>query len=378
MGTADFLIVGGGIAGLSAGARLADHGRVVVLEGEPAIGYHSSGRSVTFSHYGIGDATVRGLSAYSRPFFEAPPEGFSPSPLCRIQSALYLAADADLDRLEALYQRMAPFNPQLRWAEQEELGQLCPILRTGPGELVRGAFDPVGLKLDADALLQSFARAIRSAAGEVLIGRRITAIHCSGGGWTLRTEAGEQWSAPILVNAAGAWADRMAEMAGVRPLGLMPLRRTIVAVDPPERAEVADWPFVHTILNDFYMLPEAGRLLVSPVDEIASDPCDAQPEEYDIALAAAKLEEYTVLQVRRIAHSWAGLRSFVKDRVPVAGFAPDAPGFFWLAGQGGYGLQTAPAMGEIVAILATGGSWPEGLTRLGVTPDKILPERLFA
>jgi D-arginine dehydrogenase len=163
----------------------------------------------------------------------------------------------------------------------------------------------------------------------------------------------------------------------VQPLGLKPMRRTIIVFDPPADTEVSSWPFVHTAAGDFYMLPEAGRLLASPVDEVASDPCDAAPEEYDVALAAAKVEEYTTINVRRIAHSWAGLRSFVADRVPTAGFAPDAPGFFWLAGQGGYGLQTAPAMAEIVEALATGGDWPVGLAALGVTSEQIEPERLL-
>jgi D-arginine dehydrogenase len=375
--SADFLIIGGGIAGLSAAARLAEHGRAVVLEAEQAIGHHSSGRSVTFSHYGIGDAIVRGLTAYSRPFFETPPEGFSPSPLARIQSALYAGSEAALDRIDALHDRMAPFNPLLRRVDSAELTRLCPILRTGSGELSHGLFDPAGLKLDADALLQFFARAVRVRGGEVHTGQRIAAIEHMAESWSVRTEGGSAWSAPVLVNAAGAWADRIAELAGVQPLGLTPLRRTIIVVDPPAGMEVADWPFVHSVLGDFYMLPETGRLLVSPVDEIASDPCDAWPEEVDIATAAAKLEEYTFLQVRRIAHSWAGLRSFVSDRVPTAGFAPDAPGFFWLAGQGGYGLQTAPAMAQVVEALVAGQRWPEGLARLGVSAKHLLPDRLL-
>ncbi|HWH17990.1 MAG TPA: FAD-dependent oxidoreductase, partial [Allosphingosinicella sp.] len=172
--------------------------------------------------------------------------------------------------------------------------------------------------------------------------------------------------------------DHVASLAGVKRIGLQPLRRTIIAVDPPEGADVRSWPFVHHAADDFYMLPEAGRLLVSPMDETPSDPCDAYAEEYDMAVAAAKLEEYTTISVRRIAHNWAGLRSFVADRVPTAGFAPDAPGFFWLTGQGGYGLQTAPAMAEIVEALATGGDWPAGLAELGLTREQVEPARLFA
>jgi D-arginine dehydrogenase len=211
----------------------------------------------------------------------------------------------------------------------------------------------------------------------VLTGRRIEAVEHRGGTWQVRSERGEQWSAPVLVNAAGAWADRLAALAGVGPIGLEPKRRTIIVIDPPAGIDVAEWPFVHSAVNDFYMLPEAGQLLVSPVDEVADEPGDVQPEDYDIALAAYRLEQYTTLTVTRIAHRWAGLRSFIRDRVPTAGFDPRAPGFFWLVGQGGYGLQTSPAMAAIVEGLVTRSGWPQGLAKLGVTPEQILPERLL-
>jgi D-arginine dehydrogenase len=219
-------------------------------------------------------------------------------------------------------------------------------------------------------MLQGFARAVRTAGGEVLNGRRIDRIEREGDLWTV-SAGQESWSAPVLVNAAGAWADGVAAMAGVAPLGLTPLRRTIVVVDAPEGADVRNWPFTKSAVDDFYILPESGRLAASPVDEVASDPCDAQPEEYDVALAAWKIEKYTTLPVARIAHRWAGLRSFTADRVPVAGFAPDAAGFFWLAGQGGYGLQTAPAMAAIAESLITGSPWPEGLAERGAGPAEI-------
>ena len=165
-------------------------------------------------------------------------------------------------------------------------------------------------------------------------------------------------------------------LAGVRPLGLRPLRRTIIVVDPPQGAEVRGWPFVKTAVDDFYILPESGRLMASPVDEVESGPCDAQPEDYDVALAAWKVERYTTLAVARIAHRWAGLRTFTADRTPAAGFDPQAPGFFWLAGQGGFGLQTAPAMAEAVEALITGADWPEALTEAGVAAQDLRPERL--
>ncbi len=361
----DFLIIGGGIAGLSAAARLARHGRVRVIEAEDALGYHSSGRSVSFSHYGIGNEAVRALTAHSRGFFELPPEGFSPVPLSRTFASLYFAEDRDLPALSRLRTDMAAFTDAIRLVDEAEMRALCPVLKAPR----RGLFDPTGLKLDADALLQSFARAVRAAGGEIRTGAAVAAIERRGESWVVD----DRHAAPILINAAGAWADAVAALAGAAPLGLEPKRRTIIAVDPPSGTDISAWPFAHSVAGDFYMLPEAGRILASPVDEVPADPCDAQPEDYDLALAADRLEHYTSVPVARIAHRWAGLRTFTADRVPTAGFAPDAPGFFWLAGQGGYGLQTAPAMAEIVEALVIGGNWPVA----GVAPEQILPERLI-
>ena len=363
---ADFIIVGGGIAGLSAAARLARHGRCIVLEAEEALGYHSSGRSVSFSHYGIGHQAVRALTAHSRPFFEAQPEDFCETPICRTFPTLYFADADSLPALDALHARMADFADSIENVGPDEMKALCPVL----ADPVRGLLDPSGLKLDADALLQSFARAVRSAGGEIRTGRRIERIERRGGPWVVD----DALTAPVLIDAAGAWADAIAERAGVKPLGLQPKRRTIIVVDPPAGADAGNWPFAHSAAGDFYMLPEAGQILVSPVDEVDTDPCDAQPDDYDIAYAADRLEHYTSLRVARIAHRWAGLRTFAPDRTPTAGFAPDAPGFFWLAGQGGYGLQTAPAMAEIVEALILGTAWPVP----GVAPEQIGPERLFA
>ena len=373
MKTADFLIIGGGIAGLSAAARLAAHGRVVLLEAEDAVGYHSSGRSVTFSHYGIGNRTVRGLTAHSRGFFLDPPPDFTE--LARASSALFVADEETRPQLDALQTEMALFTDTTEAVDEAGMLALCPILKTGPGALVAGVVDRGGLKLDPHALLQGFSRALRLSGGELVTSASVVGIRREGADLRVETSAGS-WTAPVLVNAAGAWADRIAELAGVRPLGLTPLRRTIIVLDPQGR-DVSAWPFVKTAADAFYMLPESGMLLASPVDEVADDPCDAAPDDYDVALAAHRVEEYTSLTVTRIAHRWAGLRTFTADRVPTAGFAPDAPGFFWLAGQGGYGLQTAPAMAEAAEALITGAAWPEALCAQGVTREQIVPDRLL-
>ena len=373
---ADFLVVGGGIAGLSAASRLAAHGRVIVLEAEEALGYHSSGRSVSFSHFGIGNTAVRGMTAWSRPFFEQPPEGFSDSPLAHPMATIYTANEAQLPALEALHAEMSRYTDAIEWMDEARIAAVCPVMRVGGEHAVRGLYDPTGLKLEASALLHGYARRVRAQGGEIRTGQRIARIARQGEAWQVTAEGGETFTAPVLVNAAGSWGDAVAETAGVAPIGLQPKRRTIIVVDPPAGVEIGYWPFVHSAGKDFYMLPEAGQLLVSPMDEVDDVAGDAAPEEYDAALAAYQLEQYTTLSVTRIAHRWAGLRSFVADRTPTAGFDAEASGFFWLVGQGGYGLQTAPAMGAIVEALATGGAWPEGLGALGVTPAEVAPDRL--
>jgi D-arginine dehydrogenase len=374
MRSADFLVIGGGVAGLSLAHRLSSHGRAVVIAAADAIGYHSSGRSATFSHFGIGDDVVRGLTAHSRDFFIAPPEGFSASPLAAVAPALFVATEDMLPALHALHQAMARFTSGLDAVDEAGMRALFPPLRTGPDAVVAGLLDPTGLRLDSDAMLQGYARAIRASGGTVLTGRRVAAVRRVGGDWEVSTDDGERWTAPVLVNAGGAWADEIAALAGVAPIGLKVLRRTIIVVDPPPGSDVRGWPFVKTARDDFYILPESGRLAASPVDEVEDVPCDAQPEDYDIALAAWKVERYTTLSVARIAHRWAGLRTFAPDRVPKAGFAPDAPGFFWLAGQGGYGLQTAPAMAQAAEALMMGHEWPAALAARGVGPDALRPE----
>ncbi|HWH22465.1 MAG TPA: FAD-dependent oxidoreductase, partial [Allosphingosinicella sp.] len=202
MKSADFLIIGGGVAGLSAAARLVKHGSVTVLEGEEALGYHSSGRSVTFSHFGIGNSAVRALTAHSRPFYEAPPEGFETAPLSQPQPSAYLATEETLARLEALHAQMSQFTDRLQWMDEERMKEVCPVLRTGEGGFVRGVLDDSGLKLDAEALLQSLSRAVRGGGGELLMGQRIEAIELKGDKWHVRNTADEEWSAPILINAA--------------------------------------------------------------------------------------------------------------------------------------------------------------------------------
>ena len=372
----DFLIIGGGVAGLSLAWRLGKLGRVILLEREEATGYHSSGRSATYFHFGIGNRPVRLLTKASRAFFVSPPRGFSDTELATSAPALMVVRQGQEEIFEKNLAEMATVTGTSRSVSQDEMRALVPALKLGTEGITHGILDPAAARLDGHALMMGYARGLRSSGGEVVTNAEVTGIARSGADWQVRTAKGS-FAAPVLINAAGAWADTVAQIACVRPLGLTPLRRTIISFDPQGPLDVRKWPLVRSLANEFYFLPEGARLLASPADETPSAPCDAQPDDYDVALAAWWIEEITTLKVSRVLHKWAGLRTFSADRVPVAGFAPDAPGFFWFAGQGGYGLQTAPAMAEAAAALISDTPWPEQLQLLGLHPGDLLPQRFM-
>jgi D-arginine dehydrogenase len=254
---------------------------------------------------------------------------------------------------------------------EREMLELCPVLKIGDGGSVAGIVDRNGLRLDPHALLQGYARRLRDRGGQIVTGARIASLQRAGDAWQLRSEQGEQFEAQIVVNAAGAWADKIAKLAGVRPIGLQPKRRTIITFDAPPGADLSGWPFAKTVGDELYFAPESGRLFASPMDEVPSEPTDAQPDDYEVALAAHRMEERTTIKVERIHSRWAGLRSFAPDRHPVAGFAPEAEGFFWLAGQGGFGLQTSPMMAEVTKSLILETPWPVA----SVIPEELSPVR---
>lgn len=369
---ADILIIGGGVAGLSAAAALAEQAKVVVLEAEEQIGFHSSGRSAALLHYALGNPPVRRLTLASREFFERPPQELGAVELSSILPILTPARPDELPRLQELADDLSPFTG-IEWLDEEGLRRECPLLRVGGGDAVQGFIDRTALKLDGHALLQAYLHLVRMNGGEVRTNSRVASIERIDGAWRVRTERGDVHEAPVLVNAAGAWADAIATLAGVEPVGLQPMRRTIIVFDAPDGVDVARLPFTKTVPEELYFGPEAGRIFASPMDEVPSDPCDAQPDEYEMALAAHRVEERTTVTVRRIEHRWAGLRTFAPDRLPVVGFAPDREGFFWLAGQGGAGLQTSPAIARIVASLIAGSSWPVA----DVTAAELSPARFL-
>ena len=368
--TSDILVVGGGIAGLSAASELSAYAKVTVLEAEEQTGFHSSGRSATMLHYALGDPLVRALTLASRSFFEQPPTGFSDAPLGHRRAVLIHAREDELEELNALDAAIAPF-AELERAGEEAILDLCPAIRTGERGAVAGLIDRHGIRLDPHALLQGHARLLRHRAGQIVTNARARSVVRSGGGWMVETERGDSFSAPILINAAGGWADTIATMAGLAPIGLQPLKRTIITFDGPTGVDVTAWPFAKTVGDELYFAPESGRLFASPMDEVPTEPCDAQADEYEVALAAHLVEQRTTLKVERIHSRWAGLRTFAPDRHLVAGFDPNAEGFFWLAGQGGFGLQTSPVMARIVESLIGGTPWPAP----AVAPEELSPAR---
>jgi D-arginine dehydrogenase len=351
---ADILVIGGGIAGLSAAAALSTHARVTVVEAEEQIGFHSSGRSATMVHYALGDRLIRALTLASRPFFDNPGENFGELPLGERKGVLVHAREEERPELDTLYSDISQF-AEVKRVDGAGVQQLCPLLKE---DACHGLADLNGLRLDAHALLQGNLRTLKSNGGQLRTGERVSGIEREPGAWTLTSETGQRFSGEMIVNAAGSWADQVARLAGVEPLGLQPKRRTIVTFDAPDGADLEHLPFTKTIGDELYFGAETGRLFASPMDEVPSDPTDAQPEEYEVALAAYRMEERTRVKVSTIRSKWAGLRTFTPDRHPAAGFAPDAEGFFWLAGQGGFGLQTSPAMAAIVKSLIIGTPWP--------------------
>jgi D-arginine dehydrogenase len=367
--SADILVIGGGIAGLSAAAELSRSAVVTVLEAEEQIGYHSSGRSATMVHYALGDRLVRALTLASRSFFESPPEGFSDVPLGRRMPVLVHAREDERPALDALEREISVF-AELERLDWRGVHQLCPLLKD---DALHGIADRNGIRLDPHALLQGNLRQLRRNGGELVTGARVGRIERRGDCWEVTTAKGDVYAAGVLVNAAGAWADVMAELAGISPIGLQPMRRTIITFDAPEATDLEHLPFTKTVGDGLYFAPESGRLFASPMDEVPTEPSDAQPDEMEVALAAFRMEERTIVKVGRINSRWAGLRTFTPDRHPAVGFAQELGGFFWLAGQGGFGLQTSPAVARIAAALILGIDWPQS----DVSAEELSPARFL-
>lgn len=375
MQSCDFLVIGAGIAGASTAYFLAPYGQVVLLERESQPGYHSTGRSAALFSETYGGEQVRILSRASRPFFEQPPAGFTDAPILTPRGALMVGTPDDAQRVDQELVAMQRLAPDVRRLESSQAIAAVPVLRpdtTGPSILEPGACD-----IDVNSLHQGFLRGARSHGARLVCDAGVDRIERVNDRWQV-TAGAQQWSAPVLINAAGAWADEVAKMAGVRPIGLQPKRRSAFTFAPPEGMATRHWPMVIALDESWYFKPDAGALLGSPANADPVAPHDVQAEELDIATAIHFIEAATTMSIRRPTRVWAGLRSFVSDGGLVGGPAPDSPSFCWVAAQGGYGIQTCAAMGEACAALARGVAVPAHLSQWGVTAPMLSAARLFA
>lgn len=348
---ADVAVVGAGIAGVSVAYELADRCSIVLLERESQPAYHTTGRSAAMLLDSYGGAAVRALTAASRPLFDEVPNLLTPRPL------LWVAPPEQSDELRALHAE----NPDLAAVDEPAARRMFPPLRAG--WLAGALLDPGAREIDVPGLHQHYLGGARRAGVRVLLDAPVLDGHHDGDGWRLRTGAGDVHVAWV-VDAAGAWADEVAQALGVPPIGLRPLRRTAVVA----RANGVDrtWPLISDVGETFYVRPEGTNVLVSPADETPSPPCDARPDDLDVALAIERVNDATTLDVRSVLTAWAGLRTFSPDRTPVVGADPAVPGFCWLAGQGGYGIQTAPAAARLAAAAVSDG---------GAVPPELSPAR---
>lgn len=336
----DFLIIGGGIAGISAAARLSEMGSVTVLEAEAALAHHASGRSAALYEPRYGAPAVVELSLASESHFRATENVLSPRGLMIV---------AKTDQQHAFDTEMRDM--QMTRCTLDEARAIIPILN--PETVAMAAFADHAWDIDTDLLLQGFAREAKSRGARIVTGARATAIAKGGEGWTVTTSAGD-FTGKLLINAAGAWVDDVARMAAIRPLGFTPLRRSMARIPAPGGQDIARWPMLFGAGETFYAKPDAGALIVSPAEEDPQSPHDAWADDMVLAEGLARYEEMVTEPVTRLISNWAGLRTFATDRVPVIGRDMRDPSFFWLAGQGGYGFQTCPAASRLVADLIGG------------------------
>lgn len=370
----DFAIVGAGIAGVSAAFHLAPKAKVVILEREHVAAYHTTGRSAALHSETYGSAEIRAITVASGRFYRNPPQGFADHPLLTPRGALIAGRSGQKAALQKAAADYAKLVPSVRWLEPAEVLKLQPLLK--PEAAGGGAiFEPEADDMDVAAIHAGFLKGARAAGAVLRLNSEVNALDRRDGRWKIWLKDGEEVGAATLIDAAGAWADVLGGLAGCVPVGLVPKRRTAFTFESPPGMDIAKLPMVIDFDETWYIKPEVGQFLASPADETPSEPCDAQPEEMDVAIAVDRIETGTTLQIRRIKNKWAGLRSFVADKNLVVGYDPKVEGFFWLAGQGGYGIQTGYAAGQLAASLALGKGLPKDVADLGVTEAALSPGR---
>lgn len=368
----DVVVIGGGIAGVSIGYELSRTRTTCLLEAESTLAFHTTGRSAATFLETYGGPEIRALTTGSRAFLESPPEFFE-SALLTPRPLLQFAKQGRGGVIEQLHADVLPLVPDAELLGPDDVARLFPVVR--PDYVERGMYEPGAMEIDVAGLHQGYVRGLRANGGEIVKGARVVSLTRGPESWTIRTADGETRTATELVNAAGAWGDVVAELAGAKPVGLMPLRRTIFMISSPQGAETKDLPIFGDIDQSFYVKPEGAQFLCSPADETPSAPVDAKADELEIARAIDEINAATTLNARSVTSSWAGLRSFVPDRNFVVGPDPEVPGFHWFLGQGGYGIQTAPAAAQAGAALVRGEDLPEDLVTRGLDAARLAPHR---
>jgi D-arginine dehydrogenase len=370
--TVDFIVVGAGIAGTAVAYELSALGKVALLEMESAPGYHSTGRSAAIMSENYGPALWSRLVTASRGFLETPPEGFTEVPLVTPRGALFLALEQEADILDAQAAEMRRRGAALEVMPARDALRLCPVLRADA--FATALYEPDCKDIDTGALMAGYLRAFRLRGGTLVTEARAEAVARRAGCWVVQTPKGV-FEAPVLVNAAGGWVQQVARLAGLPLRHVVPFRRTAVTFDPPAGQDIRGWPMTFDVAETFYFKPEAGRIMVSPVDMEPSEPCDAQADELEVAIAIDRIQRCTTMEVRTVRHRWGGLRTFAPDHEPVIGPDPAEPSFIWLAGQGGNGVMGGAAAARLAASFAAGAALPADILRLGVTAESVSPGR---
>ena len=364
------VVIGGGIAGISAAAYLSRRTRVTLIDMEASLTYHTTGRSAAVFVRNYGEPPTRRLTAASERFFASNADGFSEVSLLSRRGTLMVATEEHVDALRREYADGVASGTDVRWLDATDIEQLVPVIKRT--HRAAGIWEPGAQDMDVAAIHHAFVRMLRSNDGEILTRHPAAAIDRTSRGWRV-SAADATIEADVIVNASGAWGDEVAALAGVEPVGLVPCRRTAFMIAGTK--ESRHWPLVFGGRDEWYLRPDGDQIMCSPADETPSEPCDARPEEVDVALAIDRINTATTLEIRSVRSQWAGLRTFAPDRAPVTGFDPESPGFFWLVGQGGTGIQTAPAAGRLAAGLMLDGAVPPDLAVASVDPETMDPAR---
>lgn len=368
----DAIVIGGGIAGVSVGFELSSDRSVCLVEAEELLAQHSTGRSAATVVVGIGAPQIQSLARASLASFRDPPIDVA-TDLLSSRPSLFFGPD---DRCESFHAGMSAAVPEARLVRGRELQGLCPVLRTAATRTA--VYDPTASDVDVAAFHQGYVRSLRSRGGEIRTASGVTGLTHRNSQWELQLADGSRLCSPIVVNAAGAWADEVAELAGLDRLGLVAKRRTVFISRSPNHRPEPHWPTLVALAGGFYLKPEGAAFLCSPVDATPEPPGDARPDEEQIARAIEAINDSTTLGVRSVSFSWAGQRSFFVDELPAVGFSHAHCGFFWLAGQGGYGIQTAPALSRVAASLIRGTVIAPDLLSHGVDVAELDPSRMSA